>query len=158
MAMYRVRRAGVVLALLLMLNAARAVQDDPKKKHDAPDGLKALKHEDPLVRYRAAAILGRLPGNAKFAVPALRAALQDKDGRVRVKVAESLWKIEKTSPNVLLPVLEGALKDKDPAVRVLAPGVLGQLGTKARAALPTLFAALQDKEISVRMEVILAMG
>src|SRR5262245_16584612 len=162
MAMYHVRRAGAVVALFLMLTTVDAGQDGPKgkdkKKDDVPDGLKALKHEDPLVRYRAAAILGRLPANAKFAVPALREALHDKDGRVRVKVAESLWKIEKTPPNVLLPVLEGALKDKDAAVRILAPGVLGQLGTKAKTALPTLFAALKDPDIDVRIEVILALG
>src|SRR5207253_7919670 len=59
---------------------------------------------------------------------------------------------------ILLPVLEAALRDKDVGVRILAPGVLAQLGPKAKSALPALLVALRDREIDVRIEVILALG
>ena len=110
------------------------------------------------MRYKAVMILGRLGNVARFAIPDLREALKDKDGRVRVKAAEALWKIEKPPARVVLPVLRTALKDRDPAVRALVPPVLALIGKPARPMFPILFEALKDKDINVRMEVVLALG
>src|SRR3712207_1714424 len=114
-----------VLVLALLGQAAAAQDKKPPDKKDAiPDGLKALQHPDPVVRMKAAMILGTLGKTSRFAVPELRDALKDKDVRVRVVAAEALWKIEKTAPAVLLPVLEAALRDKNPVARALAPPVI----------------------------------
>src|SRR5262245_53722118 len=152
---------ALLLVIVTSTSAAGALaQGDPKKekKDTVPDGLKALKDPDPLVRMRAAEILGDLGPVSKFALKELHEALTDKDGRVRVKVADALWKIEKTSPDILLPVLTRALRDKDANVRVLVPSVMARMGSKAKPGLVDLYVALQDKEIFVRMEVILALG
>src|SRR5947199_2323494 len=156
--MSRLARHATVFLASFFAAAASAQDDPPDKKDKVPDGLKALRDPDPNVRIRAAQILGSLGKTSRFAVPELREALKDKDGRVRVRVAEALWKIEQTSPSILLPVLEAALYDKQVSVRALAPSVIAQLGPKAKAALPSLLVALRDREIDVRIEVILALG
>src|SRR5688500_1468606 len=95
------------LIMLALVTLAQIPAD--KQGVQPPDGLKALKHADPAVRYRAAALLVRLGPVGKFAVPDLREMLKDTNGHVRVKAAEALWIIEKTSPAVLLPILTLAL-------------------------------------------------
>src|SRR5438105_9401164 len=123
--------------LCLALGVAGPARGQGGKKDPlAPDGLKSLKHPDPTVRYNSAALLVQLGPVAKFAVPALHEALQDKSPRVRVKVAEALWRIERPPPRVLLPVLLEALKDKDDATRSNALAVLGQMGRAAKSAVP----------------------
>ena len=81
---------------------------------------------------KQAALLVQLGPVAKFAIPALREALQDKSPLVRVKVAEALWRIERPPAVVLLPALLDSLKEKDEAVRINALVVLGQMGRAAR--------------------------
>src|SRR5690242_9322796 len=129
-----------LLATIILgcVSAAPGQADPKKKKSDVPQGLKALKHEDPLVRMRAADLLGRLGATSKFALPELHEALKDKDARVRVKVAEALWRIEKPPASVIVPVLQAALRDKNPQARALVPGVLAQMGNKAKSSLPAL--------------------
>src|SRR5215467_4650317 len=109
------------LVIVFFATAALCAQDDEsdKKAGPVPDGLKALKNPDPVVRFRAASVLVKLGPVAKFAVPELRETLKDENGFVRVKAAEALWSIEKTSPDVLLPVLIAALKDKDAELRAV---------------------------------------
>ena len=135
---------------------ARAQKD--KKDPPAPDGLKSLKHPDPTVRYNSAALLVQLGPVAKFAIPALREALQDKSPRVRAKVAEALWHVERPPVRVLLPVLLDSLKEKDVPTRLNALAVLGQIGLPAKAAVPAITKALQDKDLDVRMEAALTLG
>src|SRR5947199_6737080 len=102
-----------------------------KKDPSVPDGLKSLKNPDPAVRYNSACLLIQLGPVAKFAIPALREALQDKSPRVRVKVAEALWRVERPPVRVLLPALLASLKEKEEVVRVNALVVLGQMGPAA---------------------------
>jgi HEAT repeat protein len=151
-----------LLFLLLLVPFLRAQDgDDPKKKKAGPpmpEGLKALQHPEPKVRYKAAQTLAELGPLAKFAVPELREALKDKHPMVRIKVAEALWKIDKTPSAVLLPVLLEALKHKDPGVRAAVPRVIALLGTKANAALPALTEALQDNDFDVKLAAITALG
>lgn len=145
---------GVIAPAIL---AQSPVADDPKDPA-MPDGLKALKHPDAMVRYRAAALLVRLGPVGKIAVPQLRETLKDENGFVRVKAAEALWAIEKTSPTVLLSVLLKALTDRDPRLRAAAAPVLGKMGGKARRAVPALVAVLRDDDETVRLEAIAALG
>ncbi len=150
-----------LLGVLVFIPLVRAHQeDDPKKKKGStvPDGLKALQHPDPKVRYRAAETLAQLGALAKFAVPELKDALKDKHPMVRVKAAEALWKIDQTPVATLLPVLLQAMKDKDANVRAAAPPVIALLGAKAKAAVPALVNALADKEFGVKLSAITALG
>jgi HEAT repeat protein len=150
---------AILLVTLFVPPLHAQKNDDPKKKKDpVPEGLKALQHPDAKVRYRAAQTLADLGPLAKFATPELREALQDKNALVRVKVAEALWKIDKTPSAVLLPVLLDALKSTDPGVRAAAPPVIALLGTKAKPALPALSEALKDKELDVKLAAVFALG
>ena len=131
-------RVFTYLCLLFVVPFLRAQDDDdPKKKKTGPpmvDGLKALKHADPKVRYRAAHTLAELGPLAKFALPELREMLEDKNPMVRLKAAEALWKIDKTPSVTLMPILLAALKDKEPSVRAAAPPVIVLFGAKATPA------------------------
>jgi HEAT repeat protein len=145
--------------LCLALGWAGAAHGQADQKDSGiPDGLKSLKNPDPTVRYNSAALLLELGPVAKFAIPALREALQDKNARVRLKVAEALWRIERPPVRDLLPVLLGGLGDKDEVARVNALTVLGRMGSKAKSAVPQIVKALKDKDEDVRMEAILALG
>src|SRR5437868_4048727 len=82
--------AFLVAALVLPLLHAEQGDDAKKKKGPAElEGLKALKHMDPKVRYRAAQTLADLGPQAKFASSALHEALMDKHPLVRIKVVEA---------------------------------------------------------------------
>jgi HEAT repeat protein len=153
------RLAALLFLFAVPLLLAQAQQDPKsKKKPDEPEGLKALKHPDASVRYRAAHTLGELGPLAKFAVPELREALKDKNGLVRIKAAEALWRIDKTPGAVLMPVLLDGLKDADPGIRAAAPAVIVLLGTKGKSAIPVLISLLKDKEYTVKASAVTALG
>lgn len=147
-------------ALLSLLLAATAAAQDAKKSDGPvqPDGLKNLRHPDANIRYRTAAILAEQGPRAKFAIAELREALKDPDPLVRVKVAEALWQVERPSPGAVMPGLLRALKDKDPAVRTAACGVIGLMGNKGKGAVRQLVEMLKDKELSVVIGAISALG
>jgi HEAT repeat protein len=151
--------APVMLLLLVSLLHAQTGGNPKDKKKDSPEieGLKALKHPDAMVRYRAADTLGQLGPTAKFAVPELRELLKDKNAFVRVKAAEALWKIEQTSPTILLPILLQAMNEKDARVRAAAPPVIALLGKKAKTALPALVEALKDSNFDVKLSALSAL-
>ena len=154
-----------ILPLFLLLLAGSLshgqTSDEPKKKKEGQpklDGLKALQHADPKVRYRAAQTLAELGPSAKFAVPALREALGDKNALVRVKVAEALWKIDKTPTVTLLPVLLKVLREGNVEARTAAPPVIVLFGIKAKTALPGLVEALEDRQLDVKLAAVTALG
>src|SRR6266542_2328081 len=126
----------MTLAICIFLMAVwvtpASAQKDKKGGLDIPDGLKALKNPNPQVRYNSAELLLRLGPVAKFAIPALQEALKDENARVRMKVAEALWTIERPPARELLPVLIVGLKEKDAAVRIDALVVLRQMGKTAK--------------------------
>src|ERR1043166_4599811 len=155
------RHVLLLLFVMLVVPALNATQgDDPKKKNEPKlDGLKALKHMDPKVRYRAAQTLADLGPQAKFASEALHEALQDKHPMVRLKVVEALWKIEQAPSTVLMPVLLELIKHKEEGVRASTPRVIALLGkTGAKTGLPALETALKDKDFEVKMAAITALG
>lgn len=154
----------ILASLLLLLISFPAVGQDkkePRKKREEPglEGLKALRNEDPEVRYKAAAVMVRLGPVAKFASKELREAFRDETNlEVKVKLAEAIWAVERPVASVLTPFLMEALAQKDDVVRVGAAGVLGQMGTKAKAAIPHLVKRVKDKELPVRIAAVLALG
>lgn len=145
----------------------------------------ALTSEAPMVRAHAAIALGRIGAAAKSAGPALVNLVADKDGNVRRAALLSLRAI-KPGPAVTLPVFAKVLKEADPETRMhilhaiasagedAVPGlivalqhpeikywailVLGDLGPKAKAAVPQLTALLKDESIQVRREAAMALG
>ncbi len=133
---------------------------DPKKKKPPaePEGLKALQHPDPKVRYRAAQTLANLGPTAKFALPELRELLKDKNVQVRVKTVEAIWKIDPPPVASLLPTLLTAMKDPDANGRAAAPPVIALFGTKAKPAIPAMIELLKDPKLDVKLSAITALG
>ena len=67
---------------------------EPTSRGTVPLLVGALKDPNPVVRYWAATLLGRLGKKAKSAAAALKLALQDKDLNVHQAAYESLAEIE----------------------------------------------------------------
>ncbi len=115
-----------------------------------PHLVKALRHKDAPVRVSAAWDLSREPSPA--AVSALLGALADEIGDVRKAAVRSLVRLpmglRTTRP--VLDALAAALADKTEPVRHDAAYGLGEMGPRARAALPLVARASRhpDKETS----------
>jgi HEAT repeat protein len=109
----------------------------------APALIEALKDSDWKVCETAAEALGKI-GDVS-APPALIEALKDSDWKVRKTAAEALGEIGDVSA---APALIEALKDSDWKVRETAVGALGKIGDASAA--PALIDALKDSEYRVR--------
>jgi HEAT repeat protein len=110
--------------------------------------LDALKNESPMVRQFAAEQIGKLGADAKEAAPALMITLRDKDKAVRGASADALEKIGKG----VVPALREQIKDKDPELRAQAIETLGEVGPRAKDALPDIKGALNDQSPKVRLQ------
>src|SRR6266851_287895 len=110
------------------------------------DQLKFLKNKDPRVRRAAAANLGRLGAEAKFAIAPLRQRLTDADPKVRCGAATALGEIGPAAVEEMIQAL--ALPDK--LVRREAVWGLAKIGKEAAPAIPSLARALADRDASVR--------
>jgi len=133
-----------------------------------------LKNPDEQVRYQAAEALKQMGQEAKAAVPALIATLQDEKlkaagSSVRYKAAEALGEIGAPAANKAIPVLRAMQRDRqersdiqaaawvalmkiyrndpDPKVRVKAAEGMGQSGPWA---IPFLTEMLKDQDEAVR--------
>ena len=114
-----------------------ASTDDP-----LPDLIRSLRSRLPADRAKAARDLGRLGWLARDAMPALAAAVEDDDAKVREAAAHALGQM---GPDAL-PALVRMLAHKDKYVRRHAVWALGKLGPLARAALADLCRALKDAD------------
>ncbi|MGJ5676758.1 MAG: HEAT repeat domain-containing protein [Nostochopsis sp.] len=103
----------------------------------------SLQHEDSIVRWSAAYVLGEIGNEA--AVSALIPTLQDKDSIFRANTAYVLGKI---GNEAAISALIATLQDKDPFVRWRSAYALGKIGNEA--AVSALIAALQSKYSDVR--------
>jgi len=117
--------------------------------------LRALKHQDPTVRARAASAIGYIAlggANVKGAVKPLTKALKDTSAEVRAEAASALrYMGEKGTQDPLIV----ALQDEDVFVRADAATALREIGD-ARAVEP-LIEALKDKDDLVRGSAALAL-
>jgi HEAT repeat protein len=105
------------------------------------------------VRRQGVGILGEIGPEARAAVPVLKAAMKDKLHPERLPAALSLWRIERSTAEVV-PLLIEALKDKTNAMdRRLAVTIVGQIGPDAKAAIPALIEVLRDADMQLREQV-----
>jgi HEAT repeat protein len=90
----------------------------------------------------AAEALGRIGADARAAVPTLVELLDQSSAEARIRIALAHWRItghEETA----VKVLTAALTDEQSAVRCDAADALGEMGPKARAAVPALIALMK---------------
>jgi HEAT repeat protein len=111
--------------------------DDP-----LPELIRGLGTNTPADRLRAAKDLARLGWLAREALPALIAALDDDDAKVREAVAQAVGTM---GPDAL-PTLSGMLTHRDKYVRRNAVWAIGKLGPLARPALSDLCAGLKNAD------------
>ncbi len=159
--MRRLLMVGWCLGFFLVLaNAGLSAQKSDGKPDDGdlPDGLKALKHPDPQVRFNAAKILGEKGKAAKFFIPNLKELLKDESVAVRIKAAEAIWRIDPVNPGPLLDVLVAAYDHKEDIVRAAVLGVIAEIGEKAKPALPVVKKGLTDKAFGVRLQAVVTAG
>jgi HEAT repeat protein len=127
--------------------------------------------EDGPNRAKAAQILGRMGPRAKSAVPTLSNLVKRPDPEVRIQAALALWKVDnrteaavsvlvrelktrgtRGSAGSLLLIARPATVSNPPAVPPCqqAAEALGQMGSAARTAAPSLRQALADPDEAVR--------
>jgi HEAT repeat protein len=99
-------------------------------------------------RARAAERLGDL--KAVEAVPALAAALKDKDARVRAHAAGALLEIGEPAASAK-PALQEALLDSDSTTVWNAAGALKNMGLVTTALLPAYRRLLQDSDCDMKV-------
>ncbi len=120
---------------------------DPQR---LPELVQLLQHRDSALRWWGAVGLWSLHAAAAPAQPALRAALADESGDVRILAAEILARLG--SEPAALPVLERALADDSVFIRFGALRAASRLGKTARPLVPAIQRALlrdpQHKDIS----------
>jgi HEAT repeat protein len=103
--------------------------------------VKSLKSKDLKVRLDAIQSLKRLGPRAEPAIPALIEALNDSDRRVRRGAHAALVNIGKAA----VPAVVKALQRKEPNIRFIGAVILHDLGTDAKAGVPSLIELLADE-------------
>jgi HEAT repeat protein len=106
----------------------------PKARASVPALAEALTDEHPRVREEAARALGRVGVDARSAAFRLVNALKDRDAAVRAAAAEAA-----------VQPLMGVLQQGEVEERVAAVRILGDIGPVAKAAVPLLVQALNDR-------------
>lgn len=111
-------------------------------------------------REAAAMALGARYGDGPACVPALKAALADKDFAVRFAAGVGLVNVARrddATRAAAVPVLVEGVRDRTDAVRRTAASYLLQLGPVAKSAVPDLKALLSDTTQEVQLEAALAL-
>jgi len=138
------------------IRAASPVQDWIARAKTAPEGEDREAIASALAGYIADAdgrllveiadALGALGPDARAAAPALTGLLSHEDPWVRVAAMETLGGIGAAA----VPSLVDAFEKGSASVRVRAGIVLGEMGEKARSAIPAIERALQDPSPDMR--------
>ncbi len=147
--------------IAVALAAASALSVTDPKNPDALQALQsALTNREPFVRLMACNILAAMGPEARSAAPALERLLKDSSPDVRLAAAEALVRINPAHPDAAavvvnaIPELVGYFKEGEEAVpshaRILMARILGSLGSRAKAAVPGMKEALQDRNPRVR--------
>jgi len=114
-----------------------------------PELLRVVRSGTTQDRLDALAVLQRMGGGARFAIPELVGSLRDPDPAVRAAVVTaiaSIWPFAEES----VGVMSGALGDPAPEVRAAAAAGLGRAAPLAKSAVPALERLRDDPEESVR--------
>lgn len=124
-----------VRALAAMLEPTVKWRDPSDKEFDP---------ETHLAPRFAAMHLRKLKGKAGVAVPELVAALKNADSGVRVNAAAALGPVGAfNTPQSIASLIDILENDRDRDARIAAAGALGEIGPKAKAAIPALRSALK---------------
>ncbi len=125
---------------------AAAIQALSLHQEDAafliPEFIVALKHDNPEVRQAAAFTCYFMPKSGRQAIPALTAALNDKDAKTR---ENAIYSLSMMTPESEPGIIE-AIKNEDAKVQEMALHTFWQRGLKNKAALPWLIEALKREE------------
>jgi len=127
-------------------DAVTAIIRDPSLtlavgRRTVPSLIGCLKTGDPVVRTRAAEVLGMF-GDPRAEEPLIEALVSDKDAGVRSAAARSLGRMEARQAR---QALLKALQDPMPEVGAAAAGALGHLG-EAGETVEALLVALRDRD------------
>lgn len=114
----------------------------------------ALNNKD--LRLHAARVLGRIGPDAKEAVPALAAALDDAEGEYRREVQFSLGAIGPAAAPAV-PALIESLESDDDQIRNSAVYALGKIGPAAKTSAPALTKLLSSEDDFVRFSALWAL-
>lgn len=122
-----------------------------------------LKHESPVVRYQAAAVLGGMGKAAEPALPDLQAALDVERGLPtgQMYVFEELIAATLglgTDPGRVAGAVIELLKSDEAVVRYRAANLVARIGPKAAAAVPRLGELLDDENKQVQVAAINALA
>ena len=93
----------------------------------------------------AARVLGKIGPDAKVALPLLEKVYRDKTGPARIWSAFALVKLTRKSEPYVTALAQVFERDKNPDHRRAALEALAELGSDARAALPTFLMALRTR-------------
>ncbi len=118
----------------------------------------ALGNPAPEVRATAAAALGRLGRQAAEVAPALLATMKDEMPEVRVLSATALGRVAPGDEKAIEALGLALTGDPDVDVQSAAASGLGGMGPQAAAAVPVLIRALNDRDGTVRVHVIVTLG
>jgi HEAT repeat protein len=114
------------------------------------------KSENRLVRPAATKALGEIGPDAREAIPALKECLKDSDYSVRAEAAYALWRIDQNMELVVPAAIEILNNDKDFLAQRRVVGFVGELGNKAKPAVPALIKVMEKEVDSFRPHVIAA--
>lgn len=142
---------------------AKETEDKPKPTADELKEIRALaarvgRGRHPALKGKAITELGRYGPKAEAAVPALAAAMKDRDVSVASSAAAALGKVGRYSKEAVKALTEAVSKGRDVHIRTAAAEGLGRIGPLALPAASTLVAALTDEEPDLRREAALALG
>lgn len=108
-----------------------------------------LNDADVQTKCHACQALGLLGGKAKEHIPQLIGVLKDKEAAAAGAAAEALGQMKDNVADVEVPAVARLLSDPQVHTRCQAAQLLGAFGPKAKASVPDLIKALQDKETQV---------
>ena len=132
----------------------------PSREPDGADvetQVARLRSGSDVERAEAAMALAALGPQASAAVPALSAALRDRDGHVRSCAAQALGRVGPAARDAA-PWLADALADRDERVRAAAAEALPKVEAPSPRTLGALMRALGDRNARVRALAAFALG
>jgi HEAT repeat protein len=139
----------------LRITAVEALWAINRETNDlVPTCLEALKYFDPGVQAIGADLLDQFCVERRVTLPELHEMFASSDTAVQLHAAHALWTVTGETDKTI-PILVSCLSDhfryaQNKEIRRLAAETLGQMGARARPAVPPLVVALSDGEQQVR--------